>query len=152
LKQGRVGRELADASAQTIVHRAAMIDKAMGSGTGFSHPEFARMSNEKIAVATEASLAMIGKLSKFNGILLGFWLRQLQRSATSVVAFAGCRTASAATSIGVNAASAMFADMVSSGIRMARSGQIMADAGIKPIHRVASGNAKRLARVAHQAD
>jgi len=41
--------------------------------------------------------------------------------------------------------------MISAGIRMTRSTQHVADAGLTPIHRVASANAARLGRAAAQA-
>src|ERR1700694_915721 len=79
-KQVRTIGELADASAQTIALRLRIFDKATGFTKGVSDPEFARMSNEKIAVASEAGIAMIGKLAELNRIFLDFWFRQVQRS------------------------------------------------------------------------
>ena len=153
VRQVRIGRELAAASAKTIAHRGAIIAKAKGSGSGsgLSGPELARMSDEKSAVALESSAAMMGKLPEFNRILMDFWFRQLQRSASSALALAACRSVPAAAAIGVRAADAMFSDMISAGIRLTRSTQPQTDAGLKPIHRVASANAVRLGRAAAQA-
>ena len=146
VRQVRIGRELAAASAKTIAHRGAIIAKAMGSGSGRSGPELARMSDEKSAVALESSAAMMGKLPEFNRILMDFWFRQLQRSASSALALAACRSVPAAAAVGVRAAEVMFSDMISAGIRLTRSTQRATDAGLKPIHRVASANAVRLGR------
>ena len=147
LRQVRIGRELAAASAKTIAHRGAIIAKAMGSGSDLSsRPELARMSDEKSAVALESSAAMMGKLPEFNRILMDFGFRQLQRSASSALALAACRSVPAAAAVGVRAVEAMFSDMISAGIRLTRSTQHATDAGLKPIHRVASANAVRLGR------
>jgi hypothetical protein len=51
----------------------------------------------------------------------------------------------------MRAAEAMVSDMISAGIRLTRSTQHMSDAGLTPIHRVASANAARLGRAAAQA-
>jgi hypothetical protein len=151
VRQGRVGRELAVASAKTMAHRGVLMAKAMGSPAGLSGPEFARMSDEKSAVAIESSAAMMERLPAFNRILMDFWLRQLQRSASSALALAACRSMPAAAAVGMRAAEAMVADMISAGIRLTRSTQHVADAGMTPIHRVASANAARLGRAAAQA-
>jgi hypothetical protein len=150
VRQARMGGELAAASAKTIAHRGALIAKAMGSPAGHSEPEFTRMSDEKSAVAIESSAAMMGKLPEINRILMDFWFRQLQRSASSALALAACRSMPAAAAVGLRAAEAMVADMISAGIRLTRSTQHVADAGLTPIHRVASANAVRLGRAAAQ--
>ena len=151
VRQARIGRELAAASAKTIAHRGALIAKAMGSPAGLSGPEFTRMSDEKHAVAIESSAAMLGKLPEFNRVLMDFWFRQLQRSASSALALAACRSVPAAAAVGMRAAEAMVTDMISASIRLTRSTQHVADAGMMPIHRVASANAVRLGRAAAQA-
>ena len=48
-------------------------------------------------------------------------------------------------------AAGLILDMISAGIRLTRSTQHVADAGLTPIHRVASANAARLGRAAAQA-
>ena len=151
VRQARIGRELAAASAKTIAHRGVVIAKAISSPAGLSEPELARMRDEKSAVAIESSAAMMGKLPEFNRVLMDFWFRQLQRSASSALALAACRSVPAAAAVGMRAAEAMVADMISAGIRLTRSTQHVADAGLAPIHRVASANAARLGRAAAQA-
>jgi hypothetical protein len=150
-RQVRIGRELAAASAKTIAHRGVVIAKAISSPAGLGEPELARMRDEKSAVAIESSAAMMGKLPEFNRILMDFWFRQVQRSASSALALAACRSLPAAAAVGMRAAEAMVADMISAGIRLTRSTQHVADAGMMPIHRVASANAARLGRAAAQA-
>ena len=59
--QVRIGRELAAASAKTIAHRGAIIARAMGSGSGRSGPELARMSDEKSAVVRAMGMEGISK-------------------------------------------------------------------------------------------
>ena len=71
------------------------------------------MSDEKSAVAIESSAAMMDKLPAFNRILMDFWFRQLQRSASSALALAACRSVPAAAAVGMRAAEAMVADMIS---------------------------------------
>jgi hypothetical protein len=151
VRQARISRELAAASAKTIAHRGVLIAKAMGSPVSVSGPEFARMSDEKSAVALESSAAMMGKLPEFNRILMDLWFRQLQRSASSALAFAACRSVPAAAAVGMRAAEALASEVISAGIRLTRSSQHVADAGLTPIHRVASANAARLGRAAAQA-
>jgi hypothetical protein len=114
-RQVRISRELAAASAKTIAHRGGVIAKAMGSPAGLSEPEFARMRDEKSALAIESSAAMMGKLPEFNRVLMDFWFRQLQRSASSALALAACRSLPAAAAVGMRAAEAMVADMISVG-------------------------------------
>jgi hypothetical protein len=142
---------LAVASAKTMAHRGVLIAKAMGSPTGPSGPEFSRMSDEKSAVAIESGAAMMGMLPEFNRILMDFWFRQLERAASSTLAFAACRSLPAAAAVSLRAGEAMVSDMISAGIRLTRSSQHVADAGMTPIHRVASANAVRLGRAAAQA-
>jgi hypothetical protein len=151
VRQARIGRELAAASAKTIAHRGAIIARAMESGSDLSGPEFSRMSDEKNAAALESGAAIMGKLPEFNRILMDFWFRQLQRSALSALALAACRSVPAATAVGVRAAEGLLSDMISVGTRLTRSTQHATDAGLKPIHRVASANAVRLGRAAAQA-
>ena len=103
------------------------------------------------AVALESGAAMMGKLPEFNGIVMDFWFRQLWRSTSSGLALAACRSVPAAAAVGVRAAEAMFSYIISAGIRLTRSIQYATDAGLKPIHRVASANAARLGRAAAHA-
>ena len=91
---------------------------------------------------------MMGKLPEFNRILLDFWFRHIERSALSALELAACRSLPAAAAVGVRAAEGMFSDMISTGIRLTRSTQHATEAGVKPMHRVASANAVRLGRVA----
>jgi hypothetical protein len=151
VRQARVGRELAAASAKTIAHRGVLIAKAMGTPAGLSQPEFTRMSDEKSAVAIESSAAMLGKLPELNRILMDFWFRQMERAASSTLALAACRSVRAAAAVSLRAGEAMVSDMISAGIRLTRSSQHVADAGMTPIHRVATANAVRLGRAATQA-
>ena len=151
VRQARVGRELVAASAKTIAHRGVLMAKALGTPAGLSGPEFARMSDEKRDVAIESSAAMMNKLPEINRILMDFWFSQLERAASSTLALAACRSLPAAAAVSVRAGEAMVSDLISAGIRLTRSGQHLADAGMTPIHRVASANAVRLGRAAAQA-
>ena len=96
-----------------------MLAEAAGDPVALSHPEFSRMGSEKIVAGTEAAVALAMALPALQYRWAAWWLDQ------------GFRTPAA---------------MISAQQSFAREAIEMATAALRPVHRTASGNARRLHR------
>jgi hypothetical protein len=107
------------AAGRTIAHRSRMLAEAAGDPVALGHPEFVRMGSEKIAAGAEAALALAAAFPALQYRWAVWWLGQ-----------------------GFRAPSAIIAAQQS----FAREGIALATAALRPVHRAASGNARRLDR------
>jgi hypothetical protein len=119
LALSRLAGETWLASGRTIAHRSRMLAEAAGDPAALGHPEFSRMGSEKIAAGVEAAAALAAALPALQYRWVAWWLDP------------GFRTVAA-----IFAAQQAFA----------RDGIEMATAALRPVHRTASGNARRLNR------
>ena len=107
------------ASGRTIAHRSRMLAEAAGDPVALGHPEFSRMGSEKIAAGAEAAVALAAALPALQYRWAAWWLDHGFRAPFAIFA-----------------AQQLFA----------RQGIEMATAALRPVHRTASGNARRLHR------
>ena len=119
LALSRLAGETWLASGRTIAHRSRMLAEAAGDPVALGHPEFSRMGSEKIAAGMAAAAAVAGALPAMQYRFGMWWLDQ------------GFRT---------------FAGMLAAQQSFAREGIELATAALRPVHRTASGNARRLHR------
>ena len=119
LALSRLAGETWLASGCTIAHRSRMLAEAAGAPMAFGHPEFSRMGSEKIAAGIEAAAALAAAFPALQYRWAEWWFDP------------GFRTAAA-----------IFAAQQS----FARAGIEMTTAALRPVHRTASGNARRLHR------
>ena len=144
-RQLRKSRQLAAASAETILHRAALMNQALQTGD-VHHREFSRMGSEKIDAMVDSWRAMGMKTPAMNFLLMQHWGRWVQRSMASAVAMANARSSSAAAAVAFRATTAMLGDMASLNQGLLRFSQGLSAAATVPLLRVAAANARRLSR------
>ena len=141
IKSGEVGL----ASAQTIGHRTAMMAAAFGDPVAMANPEFIRMGTEKVEAAAEAGHAMASGMNELGrawlallsgqGLTAGFAFGLGGFGNPAALAELQRRTMTEAMTAGLNA-----------GLRVAEAYSAIASAGLAPVHRTVSANARRLAR------
>lgn len=135
--------ELGVAAARTIGYRTALMAGALQDPAKLANPEFVLMGTEKVEAAAKAAHAFA----------LG--LADLQDAWVSLCALP-VRTASLMMSGGFGWQRApmevwalqtrIVDDAMAAGMRFAQSAASLAGAGLAPIHRTASANARRLER------
>jgi hypothetical protein len=148
LSQAKVAYDVTTASAETIGHRGAMIGRAMSSPGGFSNPELATMGNEKLLVGGQAAMAMMRRMGGAHRLWTDFWFQQMQRTCAVLPQLAGSRTPARLIQVATASAGTLMSDYMAFWMKAGSFSEAIADAGAKPIHRAAVGNAKRLARAA----
>lgn len=139
---------LGAASAATIARRGKLMADAVGRPFAWTNPEFARMATEKaMAAAVNGPKMMVGAFDMYR-LWLNFCQMQVQRSVALSAAVATSATPAAAAVKLRAAAARSIADATDTALGMTQVGQKVAKAGMKRVHRVAAGNAGRLARTA----
>jgi hypothetical protein len=138
-------RELALASGETILRRAARASKAIRTGEGLHDPEFVRMGSEKAEVLLDSWHAMGLRLPALNRLMAQHWSSQLQKMMSSAFAMGACRSPAAAAVIGYRAGASMISDAAALNLALIRFGQGVSLAAGAPVLRMAAGNARRLA-------
>lgn len=144
-RQLRQARELALASGETILRRAARASKAIQTGGGLHDPEFARMGSEKAAVLLDSWRAMGLRLPAMNRLMAQHWGSQMQKLMSSAFAMGACRSPAAAAAIGYRAGTSMISDAAVLNLALIGFGQGVSLAAGAPVLRMAAGNARRLA-------
>jgi len=139
-KRFRADAEMAAAATRVVVHRTAMLTEALTTQDLRAGSEMARMGAEKVSAAAQAGTAALVESFGAGRLWLDHYFRQAARSMALVSAFAGQRAPVEVT----RTAEAMWTDLLDTGAAMARLATDVADAAIKPIHRTAVANAKRL--------
>jgi len=138
--------EMLAASAQVITHRTSRMVSAGTSPNARDRKEFTRMGLEKVEAAGESAWAMAQQMSRTQ--------MELGIKAWQDMAHAGVAWMSVAGSRSLPQALAKQSHLVKSVARSAQSAQRLSDAtarvtsrGLKPVHRKATANAKRLGRL-----
>jgi hypothetical protein len=129
------------ASGRTIAHRSRMLAAAAGDPAALGHPEFSRMGSEKLAAALEASARLAATLPALQLRWGAWWVDQGWATAAMFAARPQDLARSQAALLG-----SFLAIQQSFTIALARDGIEMATAALRPVHRTASGNARRLHR------
>lgn len=140
--------ELANASAATIAHRGGMIGRELAAPTGFADPEFARMGQEKVLAAGQATAAMLQRFAGGHSIWTDFWFQQLRRSLSVLPRLAASRSPLHLAQIAALSGGTLMSDCFALWARTAELSEAVADAGARPVHRVAAANARRLGKAA----
>ena len=96
-----------------------MLAEAAGDPVALGHPEFSRMGSEKIGAGIEAAVALAAAFPAMQYRIGMWWFDQGFRA---------------------------FGAMLAAQQAFAREGIEMATAALRPVHRTASGNARRLYR------
>ncbi len=141
-KRFRTDAEMAAAATRVVVQRTVMLSEAMAKQDLRAGSEIARMGAEKVSAAAQAGTAALVESFGAGRLWLDLYFRQAARSMALASAFAGQRAPSEVS----RTAEAMWTDLLDTGAAMARLATDVADAAIKPIHRTAVANAKRLTR------
>lgn len=144
-KRFRSDAKLAAASTRVVAHRASLIAEALHRPDLSTGVEVARMGAEKVSAVAQAGAAALIESSGVSRLWLGLWFRQAQRAVSLTSALTGCRSQAAAMGAIARATEAALADLFTTGVALTRVSQGVADAAIKPIHRAAVANARRLA-------
>lgn len=139
---------LGAASAATIAQRGKLMADAIGHPFAWANPEFTRMATEKVmAAAVNGPKMMVGAFDMYR-LWLNFCQVQVQRSlAVSASVMTSTTPAGAAAKLRA-AAERGVADATDAVQAITQVGQKVSGAGMKRVHRVAAGNAGRLARSA----
>ncbi len=134
------------ASAQVIARRSGRMMLAGPRPNARDRNEFTLMGREKIAASAAAWQGLAAQMTRMNLELGSRWLQQSLAATSSLASLAGSRSVGQAFA----RQSTLMRDALSLGIaessRLSRSAARLAHAGLKPLHRGAKGNAKRLGR------
>jgi hypothetical protein len=141
-KAGQLGM----AAASTITHRAVMMAQAMSDPVAaMSNPEFTRMGVEKVEAAVEATRALT---EGFQDLGLAWWelmAGQMQLASEAATGLQRCRTPTDFMALQSQSFSRCMTAGMAAGLRFAESATALMGAGLNPMHRTASANARRLA-------
>jgi hypothetical protein len=129
------------AAATTIAHRTAMLARATDAAA-LANPEFVRMGTEKVAAVAAAGAATALAAPLFGFSVLEYGWRMLQSTQAALAEAALCRNAAELAAVQRRWAGSMSA----AGLALGESAARVAAAGLRPVHRTAAANAKRLAR------
>lgn len=130
--------EMALAAGHTIGHRSVMLAQAAGDPVALRHPEFTRMIAEKMAVAAETGNEVARQIATAQWGWASWFGAQAQLRAAEWLA-----NPATAWQRWVMANTEQAAHI---GQRLAKDATDLADASLKPAHRVVSANSRRLSR------
>lgn len=134
-------------SARTIGYRTAMMAEALADPVELTNPEFLRMGTEKMEAAAESAGAMAHGLADLQKAWMGLFLAPAQAMTTALCGFGACRSPADLLTAQRRLVEGSIMAGVNAGLHFAESAAVLAGAGLRPIHRKASANARRLARV-----
>lgn len=147
VKAAGLGSALAVAAAQTIGYRTAMMARAIGNGEALDHPEFSLMGREKVEAALESGQALLAGSGAFQDAWT-IWLTGQTRAAVwAMQEFLRCRTLADMAGVQQRYVLSSMGSTIAASIRLTQSATRLASAGMAPVHRTASANARRLARM-----
>ncbi|WP_207455706.1 phasin family protein [Azospirillum sp. SYSU D00513] len=146
-RTGVQGGEVGIAAARTITHRTAMMAAAAGDPVAMANPEFVRMGTEKLEAAVEAGQAMAKGMAELGQAWTALAAGPLLPGSP---AFGRVPTPADWLAWQSRAAGAMASGMMmggmAAGLRLAEAWSAVASAGLAPVHRTVSANARRLGR------
>ena len=146
-KSAQAAGELGAASGIVINRRGQMLGAAIGDPLAAANPEFVRMGAEKAIAMSSIGTASVSNILAFQRTWMNLGLAQVRLATAVTGALLQSRSPAAAAKVVGRAAERALADSVDAALDVARSGQAMVDGALKPLHRAASRNAKRLSRV-----
>jgi len=136
--------DAATAAASVIAARMEMGRVAMGAPSLEAANEAAAMITEKVAAFSQAGAAMAGSAGELAARQMRYAMDETARGGAAVAKLAACKTpmdlAMAQSQIAMDFFTRGFTHSVSLGALAMRAG----DAGLRPIHKAVTANAKRL--------
>jgi hypothetical protein len=136
--------EMALASVQTIGYRTAMMFQAFGDPVAMSNPEFTLMGHEKVEAAVESHRAMM----ESGQALLESWTAwafgQVNTTTKAFTELATCRTPADIIGVQQHYLLSTWINATAATAKLAQAAICITDAGLIPVHKVVSANAKRL--------
>lgn len=138
--------EMGVAAAQTIGIRTGMLMRAAGDPVAMADPEFTLMVREKVEAAMESSLAMGANLSALQAAWTSWLSSQAAIATYAMSGLAQCRSPLDIAMVQSRALDALQSAGTAAGARLAEAAIGVTGAGLAPVHKAASANAKRLAR------
>jgi hypothetical protein len=138
--------EMALASVQTIGYRTAMMMQAFGDPVAMTNPEFALMGREKMEAAVESHQAIVSSFQRLMEGLFSWAAGQHHDNTRTVVELATCRNPAQFLTIQQRYIHGTCINAANAAARFTEAAIRLTGAGLIPVHKVASANAKRLAR------
>lgn len=138
--------EMMLASGQVIGHRTGRLLAAGHSPGAQDRREFALMGQEKIAAMAEASQALALSGVRITQKMGAIAFEQMLSATTGMAALAASRTAQQAMAQHSRLVRETLSASATAGSALSRAAAQSASRALKPIHRRATGNARRLAK------
>ncbi len=138
--------EMMLASAQVIGHRVQLMAAAGHNPSVSDQREMSLMVNEKTAAVAESTMAMASGMAKMNFQFAMQALMQMSRMWAGMFAIGMSRTPAHSLETQTNLLTGNFARSVAASSRLSESTAELAHKALKPIHRRATANAKRLGK------
>lgn len=139
--------ELGVVSAKTIGYRTAMMAGALTDPGELTNPEFVRMGTEKVEAAAEAASAVATGFADLQKAWMALFLAPAQAVTAGLCGFGACRSPVEVFSAQQRLVETSVMASYDAGLHFADAAARLTGAGLRPIHRKASANARRLARV-----
>jgi hypothetical protein len=137
-------QEMAVASAQTIGYRTAMMLQTFGDPVAMSNPEFTLMGHEKVEAAVESHHAMVGSAQALLESWTAWAFGQANTTTKAFTELATCRTPADIIGVQQHYLLSTWINATAAAAKLAQAAIRITDAGLIPVHKVASANAKRL--------
>ena len=135
--------EMMLASAQVIAHRTRRIAAAGATPNAVDRTEFALMGQEKLEAATESARNMATHMMTMDPFIAVRATQQMLSAAAAMMSLAGSRTVSQTLARQARLVRAL-SRSAGTASRIAGSSGRLAHRGLKPIHKRATANARRL--------
>jgi hypothetical protein len=136
--------EMALASAQTIGYRTAMMFQAFGDPVAMTNPEFTLMGHEKVEAAVESHRAMMESGQALFESWTAWAFGQANTTTKAFAELATCRSPADVIGVQQHYLLSTWINATTTAAKLAQAAVRIADAGLIPVHKVASANAKRL--------
>jgi hypothetical protein len=136
--------EMALASVQTIGYRTAMMFQAFGDPVAMSNPEFTLMGHEKVEAAVESQRAMMESTQSLLEGWTAWAFGQARTNAKTFSELAACRTPADILGVQQHYLQSTWINATAAAAKLAQASIRITDAGLIPVHKVVSANAKRL--------
>jgi hypothetical protein len=143
-------QEMALASVQTIGYRTAMMFQAFGDPVAMSNPEFTLMGHEKVEAAVESQRAMMESTQYLVETWTTWAFGQARTNTKVLTELATCRSPTDIFGVQQHYLQSSWINATAAAAKLAQAMVRVTDAGLIPVHKVASANAKRLSEQSGQ--
>ena len=136
--------ETATAAASVIAARMEMGRIAFGNPSIAANGEAAAMMTEKLAAFSEAGAAMAGSSGELAARQMRYAMDETTRGGAAMAKIAACKTPMDLALVQTQLAMDFFNRGVTHTVSLGALAMRVGDAGLRPIHRTVTANAKRL--------